>query len=101
MPLDQVFISYSHEDKKWLDDLRTHLKPYLRDSSNINWSDERTSPASQWFSEINSALTPVEKSGYQGVRAGDVSSAIRSTRSVVCRSCTTLSLLGIRCTSGI
>jgi hypothetical protein len=29
MPRDQVFISYSHEDTKWREDLEKHLKPYL------------------------------------------------------------------------
>ena len=53
---DQVFISYSHKDREWLELLQTHLKPYLRDGSIISWSDKQISPGSQWFSEINSAL---------------------------------------------
>jgi hypothetical protein len=27
MPRDKVFISYSHNDEQWRDDLYTHLKP--------------------------------------------------------------------------
>jgi hypothetical protein len=52
----RVFISYSHEDKKWHDDLDKHLKPYLRDGSITSWSDEKIVPGSKWFGEIKSAL---------------------------------------------
>ena len=51
-----VFISYSHKDKRWLDDLRTHLKPYLRDGSIMAWSDQEIATGSKWFSEIQAAL---------------------------------------------
>jgi hypothetical protein len=54
---DQVFISYSHKDKEWLERLQTHLKPYLRDVSIISWSDKQIRPGSQWFTEIKTALT--------------------------------------------
>jgi hypothetical protein len=53
---DQVFISYSHKDKKWRDDLDTHLKPYLRGGSVVSWSDKQIVPGSKWFGEIQSAL---------------------------------------------
>ena len=56
MPRDQVFISYSHKDKKWRDELDTQLKPYVRDGSIISWSDQQIAPGSQWFTEIESAL---------------------------------------------
>jgi WD40 repeat protein len=53
---NQVFISYSHEDTKWREDLEKHLKPYLRAGSFKSWSDKQISPGSQWFTEIDSAL---------------------------------------------
>jgi TIR domain len=56
VPRDHVFISYSHKDKKWRDDLDTHLKPYLRGGSIISWSDQQVAPGSQWCEEIQSAL---------------------------------------------
>jgi internalin A len=56
MPEEQVFISYSHKDKKWLDDLYTHLKQYLRGSSIVSWSDRQIASGSKWFKEIKSAL---------------------------------------------
>jgi hypothetical protein len=54
---DRVFISYSHEDTKWREDLEKHLKPYLRAGSIKSWSDKQISPGSQWLTEIKTALT--------------------------------------------
>jgi internalin A len=54
---DQVFISYSHRDTKWRDQLELQLKPYLRDASIISWSDKQIPAGSEWFAEINTALT--------------------------------------------
>jgi hypothetical protein len=53
---DQVFISYSHEDTKWREDLEKHLKPYLRGGSIVSWSDQQIAPGSKWFKEIQLAL---------------------------------------------
>ena len=56
MPRDQVFISYSHKDTKWREDLEKHLKPYLRAGSLKGWSDKQIIPGSKWFRELKSAL---------------------------------------------
>lgn len=57
MVRDQVFISYSHQDnKKFLDELQTHLKPYLRTRVITAWSDQQIQPSSKWFDEIKAAL---------------------------------------------
>jgi hypothetical protein len=53
---DLVFISYSHKDKKWLDELSIRLQPYVRDRSIVCWSDKQINPGSEWSEEINSAL---------------------------------------------
>ena len=53
---DLVFISYSHRDARWLNDLRTHLKPYLREGSITAWSDKQIQPGSKWFDEIKRHL---------------------------------------------
>jgi hypothetical protein len=53
---DQVFISYSHKDKKWLNALLTHLKPYARSSTITMWSDNQIQPGSKWFEQIREAL---------------------------------------------
>jgi len=52
----EVFISYSHSDKRWLDDLLTHLKPFRRDGSITAWSDQQIATGSKWFSDIRAAL---------------------------------------------
>ncbi|MGA2706281.1 MAG: toll/interleukin-1 receptor domain-containing protein [Isosphaeraceae bacterium] len=53
---DKVFISYSHKDQRFLDDLRAHLKPLERAGRVSAWSDKRIQPGSQWFDEIQKAL---------------------------------------------
>ena len=53
---DHVFISYSHSDKKWLTDLLTHLKPYLRHNLITAWSDQQIRTGSKWLPDIQAAL---------------------------------------------
>jgi hypothetical protein len=53
---DQVFICYSHKDKKLLDELQIHLKPYIRNRSITAWSDKKIESGSKWFPEIKMAL---------------------------------------------
>lgn len=51
-----IFISYSHKDKKWLDTIKTFLKPYSRDEKISIWSDEQILPGAQWDTEISKQL---------------------------------------------
>jgi tetratricopeptide (TPR) repeat protein len=51
-----VFISYSHRDKKFLDELLAHLTPFVRSGSVTAWSDKQIAPGSKWLAEIQSAL---------------------------------------------
>jgi hypothetical protein len=53
---NSVFISYSHKDKKFLDELYTHLKPLEREGRILIWSDLQIKPGSQWLNEIEKAL---------------------------------------------
>jgi hypothetical protein len=53
---DKVFISYSHKDQKFLDELRTHLKPLVREDRISIWSDQQIEPGAKWFDEIMLAL---------------------------------------------
>jgi hypothetical protein len=54
---DRVFISYSHKDERFRDELQTHLRPYLRKGTIAAWSDVQIEPGSKWFDEIKAALT--------------------------------------------
>lgn len=54
---DQVFVSYSRKDKKFLDELHSHLKPFMRDGGLNVWSDEKIAPGSEWFEDIKTALS--------------------------------------------
>ncbi len=51
-----VFISYSHNDAKWLKRLLVHLKPLVRQGSIKLWSDEKIQPGSEWREEIRDAI---------------------------------------------
>ena len=51
-----VFISYSHKDRKWLDELQTMLKPLVRDGVVELWDDRKIQPGAIWKREIEDAL---------------------------------------------
>jgi hypothetical protein len=53
---DKVFISYSHRDKVFLEQLLTHLKPLERAGRVSAWSDKQLEPGSKWRDEIAGAL---------------------------------------------
>jgi hypothetical protein len=53
---DMAFISYSHRDRKFLDQLLDHLKPLKRAGTVSEWSDKQIAPGSEWFVEIQTAI---------------------------------------------
>lgn len=52
----KVFISYSHADKMWLDRLKRHLKPLVREGQLDCWDDTHIRPGDDWKQEIRTAL---------------------------------------------
>lgn len=52
----RIFISYSHQDTKWLDRLRVHLEPFvLREQLSV-WVDTAVQPGEHWRERTTSAL---------------------------------------------
>jgi len=52
----KVFISYSHEDRKWLERLNVHLKPLGLKNALEVWADDQIEPGMKWREEIDRAL---------------------------------------------
>lgn len=53
---NQVFISYSHKDRKWLKKLQTMLAPLTREDKIKVWEDTQIKPGAEWRGEIGKAL---------------------------------------------
>lgn len=54
--LTRIFISYSHRDRDWCDQLRVHLRPIERDGLVDLWDDTRIAAGQIWRDEIDAAL---------------------------------------------
>lgn len=52
----QIFISYSHADRKWLRELTKHLQPYVDHELMEVWDDTKIEPGTNWLDEIRAAL---------------------------------------------
>ena len=55
-PRDQVFVSYSHDDKNWLAKLMVHLKALEQYKAVDIWWDGKIKPGQKWRNQIKQAL---------------------------------------------
>jgi len=51
-----VFVSYSHRDKKWLDELTSVLVPMVDKEEIKVWDDRQIAPGQDWAREIEKAM---------------------------------------------
>ena len=52
----QIFFSYSHKDRKWLDACQNHLTPLFRKQRITIWSDTQIKSGDLWRNEIEKGL---------------------------------------------
>jgi hypothetical protein len=52
-----VFVSYSHTDRSWLERLQLHLAPFVRGEKIQVWDDRQIAPGANWAREIDEALS--------------------------------------------
>src|SRR3954469_7707805 len=52
----KVLIIYSHKDQEWLDRLKRHLEPLVREVDLDCWDDIHIWPGDDWKQEIRTAL---------------------------------------------
>jgi len=55
-PRNQIFISYSHTDKQWLEALQKMLKPLTRSNKISLWDDTAIRTGKKWKDEIRRAI---------------------------------------------
>lgn len=53
---NNIFISYSHLDKHWLERFRTYIKPLTRSIQLDVWDDSKINPGENWQDAIENAL---------------------------------------------
>jgi len=51
-----IFVSYCHRNKRWLDRLKVHLKPYDRRGDLDLWDDSKIDPGDRWHTAISDAI---------------------------------------------
>src|SRR5689334_19835478 len=51
-----VFISYAHQDRRWVDELTTHLRPWVKSQRISTWDDRSIPAGTDWRAEIERAL---------------------------------------------
>jgi hypothetical protein len=53
---DAIFVAYSHDDRVWVERLKTHLRPLTTGGTLELWEDTQLQPGTHWRQEIEHAL---------------------------------------------
>ena len=52
----EIFISYSHKGRKWLERVQVHLRPLVREHNLILWDDTQIKAGTKWKEENIKAI---------------------------------------------
>jgi pimeloyl-ACP methyl ester carboxylesterase len=55
--INRIFVSYSHENREWLNRLRKMMKPILRKGELQLWNDMDIKPGEKWRQEIEKTIS--------------------------------------------
>ena len=58
--MSSLFLSYAHEDKELLEDLKTHLTALRRERLITLWSDQAIPPGAEWETQVREALAEAD-----------------------------------------
>ena len=53
---EQIFISYSHRDRDWLERLQVHLAPLTKAHGHVLWDDTKIAAGEKWRASIGRAM---------------------------------------------
>ena len=51
-----IFLSYNHNDRTWVDEIKKTLKPTMRNKPVALWDDSMIKPGEEWRQSIKNAL---------------------------------------------
>lgn len=59
MPVSRskIFISYSHQDKAWLDEFERMIQPLAQNGKLVTWNDRKIVTGQEWYKEIVTAIS--------------------------------------------
>ncbi len=55
-PRKRIFVSYAHEDTRWVNALTTSLEPWLRETRVALWDDRQIAVGHQWQADLDAAI---------------------------------------------
>ena len=52
----RIFVSYSHKDRRWMEEFRNQIRLLIRGGHIDAWEDSQIAPGQEWHKEITTAI---------------------------------------------